>query len=227
VVVEVEDEGGLRPERHVGHAELPRQRGRPDEEGVGDEAGGSGLGHDAAEQVLGVGGEHVQEALHVLVVVQRPVEAQREAVAHQLVPHVQLRGRAHHAGEDVFLAAAGARADLAVDRLRVDEGHREAALREAQRQVHRRDDVALQRVRNHHGVRLSATVARAGGAVCCHDGLSRARVPSPSLCLYLCSLVCVRELSQRITGVAATIDIQKARRVEWSPACAGTMPGCT
>jgi hypothetical protein len=184
VVVEVENERGLRPERHVRHAELPRQRGRPDEEGVDDEAGGRRVRDDAAEQVLGVGGEHVQEALHELVVVPRTVEAQREAVAHQLVPHVQRqlvvrgRGRARR-GENV--GGAGAGSDLVVHGLRVDEGDGETALREAKRQVHRRDDVALHRVRHHHGVRLLAVAARDGLLRHGWRSLSRARVLSLSL----------------------------------------------
>lgn len=112
-------------------------------------------------------GEHVEDALHVLVVVPRPVEPQREPVAHQLVPDHRAAARA---GEDVVAAAAmaaAARGDLAVHRLGVDEGDGEATGGEPERQVHRRDHVALQRVRDHHRVRpLAAAVA-----VRCHGVL--------------------------------------------------------
>lgn len=181
VVVQGEDERGLRPEGHVRHAELPGQRRRPHEEGVGDEARGGRVDDDAAQQLLDVRGEHVQHALHELIVVQRPVEAQGEAVAHQLIPQVhprRRRGRPAHAGEDVAVVPAavaeGARR-LVVHGLRVDEGDGEAPRCKSQREVHRRDDVALQWVRDHHGVRLGVA---AGGAVRRHGllpHLSRTR----------------------------------------------------
>jgi hypothetical protein len=196
VVVEVEDERGLRPEGHVRDAQLPGQRGRPHEEGVDDEARGGRVHDDAAaEEVLDVGREHVQDALHELVVVQRPVEAQREAVAHQLVPHVQLLRRRRsparaRAGEDV---AAGA--DLVVHGLRVDEGDREPALGQPQRQVHRRDHVALQRVRHHHGVRPAAGAVRCHGLFLTH--IRRAFSFSLSSVWWLSSVKKICKLRQR------------------------------
>jgi hypothetical protein len=196
VVVEAEDDRRLRPERDVRHAELPGERRRPHEEGVGDEARGGGgvpVADDAAQQLVDVRGEHVEDALHVLVVVPRPVEPQREPVAHQLVPDHRAAARA---GEDVVAAAdamaATARGDLAVHGLGVDEGDGEPPRRQPERQVHRRDHVALQRVRDHHRVRpLAAAVA-----VRCH-GVLRLLLPHIDL-----SALCAGEL-ENAHGVRA------------------------
>ena len=84
VIVEVEDECRFGPERDVRDAEAPGQRGGP-HEGVGDQERGARVHDDAAEQLLDVRGQRVEQRAHE---VQRPVEPHGEAVAHQLVRHV-------------------------------------------------------------------------------------------------------------------------------------------
>jgi hypothetical protein len=177
VVVEVEDERRLGPERHIRDAEAPGQSGGPHEEGVGDEERGSGFDDDAAEQLLDVRGQRVEQRAHEVVVVERPVEAHGEAVAHQRVRHVAQRqrrrrplllrpsARGREGVVPVRVHAQRARR-LVVHGLRANEGDGEAPRREPQRQVHHGDDVALQRVRHHHRVRLATMPPRlyyAGG----------------------------------------------------------------
>ena len=152
VIVEVEDERRFGPERDVRDAEVPGQRGGPHEEGVGDQERGARVHDDAAEQLLDVRGQRV--------------EPHGEAVAHQLVRHVVAqqqpllscpRGR-----EGVVPVRVDAQRGrrLVVHGLRADEGDGEPPRRETQRQVHHGDDVALQRVRHHHRVRLAAAMPR-------------------------------------------------------------------
>ncbi|KQJ96882.1 hypothetical protein BRADI_3g27621v3 [Brachypodium distachyon] len=105
---------------------------------------------------------------------QRPVERHGEAVAHQLVPHVHLRRRrCARAGEDVVASRVDAeRARCPVMHgLRIDERHDEAPRRELQREVHRWDDVALQRERHHNRVQLAAAARRCAGFLLCHHRL--------------------------------------------------------
>ena len=165
VIVEVEDERRFGPERDVRDAEAPGQRGGPHEEGVGDQERVARVHDDAAEQLLDVRGQRVEQCVHEVVVVQRPVEPHGEAVAHQLVRHVAeqqpllLCPRGREGVVPVRVHAQRARR-LGVHGLRADEGDGEPPRRETQRQVHHGDDVALQRVRHHHRVQLADAVPR-------------------------------------------------------------------
>lgn len=172
VIVEREDERGLGPEGYVGDPKLLGQGGRPHEEGVGDEAGEGSVGaqRQLPYELLDVGGEDVENCEHELVVVERAVEGNGEAIAHELVAYIEAGGAG--VGEDVVAevgaGAAGGATGLVVDGFSIDEGDGEAPGGEFDGEVDGRDDVALERVGDEEGVRRLPV----RGSHCFCDGIA-------------------------------------------------------
>lgn len=94
----------------------------------------------------------MQKRRHKLVVVQRPVESNRQPVRHGSVPYVQ--SRLPYGGEQIISGGGMATASLLVDGVGVDEGDGEATCGEVDGQMDGGDDVALERVGDENYVGL-------------------------------------------------------------------------
>lgn len=126
MIIESKNQCRLRPIRHVLQTKLLRHLRRPNIERIRDQATRRRRRprpHYLRHRSLRVGREHVQKGGHELVVVERPVELHRQAIAQGGVADVE--ARVADGGKDV--GGRGGCGDLAVDEVGVDECDGEAS----------------------------------------------------------------------------------------------------